>query len=169
MPQTTIDYLQAPGYEGMLCDTANRIIRGAIEGWVSDSPIAFGRAVTVLSNGRLAVVSAPGQVVAGIAVSCDLWGLPLLVEGQDVPAPAYPARKSLNILTVGDIFVMVEDAVNAGDSLLVRNVVGSAPKNVLGRFAKAAGAGLEAIVGCEIVALTSTKAAGLVAVRVNTK
>ena len=168
MPQTTIKYLADSGFEGMICDTVNRIIRGAIEGWVSDSIIPFGRAVTILPNGRLATVSQAGQIVAGIALSTDSWGLPSPTESEP-PAPAYPARTSVNILTVGDIFVWCEEAVNAGDLLLVRSTAATSPKNILGRFAKTAGAGLEATTGSVIVAIKTTQTAGLVPVRVNTK
>lgn len=168
MPQQSINYLAPIGFEGMLADTANRIIRGAIEGWTADVPIQFGVAVTLL-NGKISPLTGTGQKVVGIAVATDLWGVPLVANDQAPPPPAYPTKVALNILTVGDIFVWSEDAVNAGDSLLVRFAAATAPKNIIGRFAKAAGTSLEVPTGAEIVALTTTKGAGIVAVRVNTK
>lgn len=169
MSQTAMSYTAPIGFEGTLADTANKIIRGAIERWSSDVEIPFGRAVTMLPNGKISTLTAPGQRVVGIAVSIDFWGLPILPSGTPVPAPSYPPFTSLNILTVGDIFIYTEEATNAGDSLLVRVSPAAAPKDVVGRFAKTAGAGLEVPTGIEIVALTASKGAGIVAARVNTK
>lgn len=169
MAQTTINYLAPIGFEGMLADTANRIVRGAIEQWTADMAIPFGRAVTMLPSGKISLITAAGQKIIGIAISVDLWGLAFVSNAATPAPPGYPPNTALNILTVGDIFVYAEDAVVAGDPLLVRVTASTAPKDVVGRFGKAAGIGLEAPTGAEIVAITTTKAAGIVAVRVNTK
>lgn len=169
MPQTTINYLAPIGFEGTKSDTSNHIIRGAIERWTSDVAIPFGRAVTLLSNGKISPITAAGQKIVGIAISIDFWGLPLVPNDVDAPAPGYPPYTALNILTVGDMFIYTEEATNAGDSMLVRVAAAAAPKDQIGRFAKTAGTGLEAPTGAEIVALTASKSAGIIAVRVNTK
>lgn len=167
--QTTIDYTAQIGFEGTKADTSNHIIRGAIERWTSDVAIPFGRAVTLLSNGKISPLTAPGQKIVGIAISIDFWGLPLVPNGVEVPPPGYPPKVALNILTVGDMFVYTEEATNAGDAMLVRAVAAASPKDQVGRFAKTAGTGLEVPTGAEIVALTASKGAGIIAVRVNTK
>ena len=169
MPQTSINYLAPMGFEGMSADTSNKIIRGAIERWTSDVFIPFGRAVTMLGNGKISPLTAAGQKIIGIAISADLWGLPIVPNNQATPFPGYPPNTALNILTVGDIFVYAEDATLSGDAMLVRVTAAAAPKDILGRFGKAVGIGLEAPTGAEIVAITTSKGAGLVAVRVNTK
>lgn len=168
MGQLSMSYLAPSAFEGMLADTSPRTIRGAIERWVSDVEIPFGRAVTRLPNGKISPLTAAGQLVLGIAIATDLFGMPLF-KSDIVPTPGYPPLTPLNILTVGDAWVWVEDAVTAGDPLLVRAVAAAAPKNLVGRWAKAAGTGLEAPTGAEVVAITSTKGAGLVGIRLNTK
>lgn len=169
MPQSTINYTAPIGFEGTKSDTSIHIIRGAIERWSSDVAIPFGRAVTLLPNGKISPITAPGQRIVGIAISIDFWGLPLVPNGVNVPPPGYPPNTALNILTVGDMFIHTEDATNAGDSMLVRVSAAAAPKDQIGRFAKTAGIGLEVPTGAEIVAITASKGAGIVAVRVNTK
>lgn len=170
MGQTSMTYLAPSAFEGMLGDIIPRVIRGAIERWVSDVDIPFGRAVTMLPNGKISPITAAGQNVLGIAVAVDMFGMiPTVLSGVPQKAPGYPPLTPLNILTVGDIWVWTEDAVTAGSPMLVRAVAAAAPKDILGRFAKTAGTGLEAPTGAEIAAITATKGAGLVAVRVNTK
>ena len=110
MPQTSINYLAPLGFEGMASDTSNKIIRGAIERWTSDVFIPFGRAVTMLTNGKISPLTAAGQKIIGIAISADLWGLPIVPNNQATPFPGYPPNTALNILTVGDIFIYAEDA-----------------------------------------------------------
>lgn len=151
--------MQPIGFEGQICDTSIRTIRGAIEGWVTGtSPIPFGRAVTV-TNG-VAALTAPGQKVTGISVATDYYGI---LDGTE--KDAYPPKSPINLLTFGDIFVYCEGAIAADTPLLVRTATLAAPKDKLGRFAPVAGTGVEAVAG--IKSLKAILAAGIVPVSFN--
>jgi hypothetical protein len=159
-----LSYFPAIGFEGQIADTSIRVIRGALENWVTgDAPVPFGRGVIRLPSGRISLPTATGQKIIGISVATDIFGS--TYSAGKLVDPAYPPNSCINIITMGDILVWSETACNPDDSLFVRLVAGTAPLDVVGRFANATGTGLEALPGCK--ALKKTTVAGLVPVFYN--
>jgi hypothetical protein len=119
------------------------VIRGAVEQFIADVPIPYGRAVARKTAGsnRLILPNVTGLKILGIAVSVDMYGMPdnNLVAGTG--EPGYAAGAIINVLTWGDCWTVTEDAVTPDDPVLVVYAAAAAPQDKLGRFRKAAAAG----------------------------
>lgn len=157
-------YLRPLGYEGMICDTSIRTVRGAIEQWTTGTTsVPFGRAVVRLPSGKISLPTGAGQKVIGISVAHDDLG-GSYANGINAD-PVYPPNSPIDVLTFGDIFVWCEAAIDAEAPLLFRSVAAAAPLDKVGRFGAAAGTGLEALTGLRT--LQKITAAGIVPVSFN--
>lgn len=158
MPQTSINLFQDSNYEGMLGTTNIRVIRGAVEKFVSDVFIPYGRVVVrkTPTSSRLILPSAAGQKPIGIAIATDMYGYPesQIISGAVVPG--YPPGVSINILTMGDFVGWTEEAVNVDDAALFRHTAAAAPKDIVGRFAKTVGATLDVYPGLRFLESRTT-------------
>lgn len=151
MPQTSIQYSPAKGYEGMQATHAIVQRRGAAGEYVVGGAvrIPFGRAVVFNTDGKIILPSATTQRFAGLAGANIQWGE--TENGLLTGTPAgFNVGEPIGPVVQGDFWVYSETAVAIGDPAFYRAVAAAAPNNVVGRWRNAAAAG-------ETVAVTNAK------------
>lgn len=140
MPQMSVGYMQGIGYEGMIGDTNIRVIRGALEQFVSNIKIPYGRAVCRVSptSNKLTLPSAAGQKIIGIAIATDMYGYNESGYITDTVEAGYEPGVVINVLTWGDALIYTPEAVNVDDPVLFNYKQGTATDDKIGRFRKTA-------------------------------
>lgn len=176
MPQTTVQYRQDKWLcEGQYASTAQRRIDGAIQfAKNGNALLPFGRVATLdpATNIAAPLSGAPGgSLLLIIPIFTERFGLTLSsLISNDSSSFGYPANyENVEYITMGDVVMYSEQAVNVGDPVFYRHTAAAAPNNVVGRVRKAA-----VTSETPASALTTarfaetTTAAGLVLVRVQT-
>lgn len=166
MVQTSVQYQQAKGFEGMQASGALSNVRSSVEELINGTGtyLPFGRAVVAgaIDKAALELPSGTGDTFKGITLLNEQWG----TERFDVDSAGnggYPAGVPVGIMTKGDIWVYVESAVAVGDSAFFRHTSANA-NEVIGRFAGANSASHDAIAGATF--LTPSTGPGLVILNV---
>lgn len=144
MPQTTVAYSQPDLLvEGQIASTATRSIEGAIAYAKNGAAVLpFGR-VAELNPATGIVSSLSGAITAGniliIPVYTEKFGIKLEDLAANSTALGYPANyENVEYITMGDVVMYSEQAVNPGDPVFYRHTAATAPNNVVGRVRKAA-------------------------------
>jgi hypothetical protein len=158
MPQTSINFRQGLAFEGQIATSAPRILDGVVQGYENGmaGKLPFGRVVVVNpsdTTGKgliLPTAAAATQPPLGVTFLNEEWGLPFsdLLRAPTVaygsnPAPiaeneiGYPQGTNVlvGVMTVGDVWMITEEAVVPGDPVFYRYASGAAG-TVLGRVRK---------------------------------
>lgn len=162
MPQTSVSYSPAKGYEGMCASHSLQEIRSALqELHVAGAAIIYpGRACVFGTNpGEIILPSATGGVFAGIPVLNDQWGQSEADMIAGLP-PGYKPNQPIGLATFGDWWVYSEVAVNVNDPVYFRHTAAAAPNDVIGRYRNAATTGFDLIAKARF--LDKSTGAGLV-------
>src|SRR5579885_2055892 len=166
MPQQSVLYTPAGGYEGQPASHSLQEIRGALQelNVAVGSPIIYpGRACIFGANpGDIILPSATGGVFAGIAVLNDQWGETESDLEAGLP-PGYKPGYPIGLATFGDWWVYSEVAVNINDPVYFRYTAAAAPNNVIGRYSNVAGTGFDPVPKARFL----DKSAGAGIVRIN--
>lgn len=137
-----------------------------IEGYVTDALLTVGTVTAVIqdTNGKNQFVQAStaNNKVVGVSV---LEFSKILEYDATNEVYQYPENSLPAIITQGDIIMQAETAVNVGDPVFYRVTADTAPLDVLGLVAPAAGAGLVELPGARF--LGNLDDAGLVVVGLN--
>lgn len=178
MPQTSVEFRQPKWLcEGQYATTSQRRVDGALQ--------AARNGAAILPFGRLAQLNPATNIIsplAGAPAANLLLVIPIYIERLGIPmqtlidatftnpaAPiGYPPNYELvEYITMGDVVVWSETAVNPGDPLFYRHTAATAPNNLVGRFRATAVAGetnATAITNARFI--EQTTGAGLAVVRV---
>ncbi|MBW4692208.1 MAG: hypothetical protein KME27_10625 [Lyngbya sp. HA4199-MV5] len=191
MPQTTVGYRQNKWLtEGQVGDTSIRRLDGAIVNTPNGETgvLPFGR-VTHLVNGKAVLPTQAADathLILGVNIFNERWGLYLrdLLKQQSglqasgtIPenAVGYPALTNVLVetMTMGDIVMYSEEALNPGDLIAYRFATASLSGSQLGQIRKGfTGTAAGAQVGCELLpgarAYEACSAGSLVLVRLGT-
>lgn len=165
MPQTSISYSPAKGYEGMCASHSLQEIRGALQelNVAGTATIYPGRACVAGTNpGEIILPSATGGVFMGLAVLNDQWG-ETEADLEAGLAPGYKPSYPIGLATFGDWWVYSEVAVNVNDPVYFRYTAAAAPNDVIGRYRNAATTGFDQVPKARFL----DKSAGAGLVRIN--
>ena len=172
MPQKSYKLFQDAAYEGQMGTTNIRVIRGAVENYIAETKLPYGRVVcrnSASDRNKVRLPNAATDLILGIAIATDMYGatIPSLIAEPTTNEPGYPANELPNVLTIGDFVGWAEGTVQAGEAALFRHTA-AAPNNVIGRFANTAGTGLAAFpAGWTVKFLEGRTNAGLVWMSIN--
>lgn len=140
MTQTTISLTQPIGFEGQVYTQSLIQTRGALQeifNAEATAKLPFGRVIVRGATSKSArLPTADADVILGIAIPFD--GTPLVTSGLIAgEVPGYAPKQQVNYLTIGEILVWVENAVDVNGAAFYRYAAG-AGGSVVGRFRSAA-------------------------------
>lgn len=142
--QKSISYTHRKGWEGMIGTSSQQVLRGAageLRNGSTTATIPYGRAVVYgVGNSDVNMISAAGQKVIGIAVLNNFKAQSEVDLIAGTP-PGYLPKEELTIITMGDVYMYSDMAVNRGDDVFVRHTAGVATDALVGRARKDAATG----------------------------
>lgn len=152
MAQTTYNLEPDIAFAGMLATSSGL---KHVDSKVSEESASFPHGVGVVagSTDAAAVLPSGAAKLLGVAQHSHFND-----PGSDDLNLVDPERM-FNVLHVGRLYVQVEDAVTPASPVFIRTAAAAAPLDQTGRFAGAAGAGLNATTGLRFV--SSAAAEGL--------